>query len=127
MAIDINREEALISVDKELAKKGLRQFVQIAWRQVEPSREFLSGWHIDAICEHLEAVTKNQITRLVINVPPGSMKSLLMTFGWNLRWIVMRKHRSLVTTMMSTTVLKCRQHILTVNSKNKSPSLPYPR
>lgn len=82
MSNDINREETLIALDRELSKQSLRHFVQIAWPQVEPSRDFLSGWHIDAICDHLEAVTKNQITRLVINVPPGSMKSLLCCVFW---------------------------------------------
>jgi len=34
------------------------------------------GWHIDAICEHLEAITYGQIIRLLINVPPGMMKAI---------------------------------------------------
>jgi predicted phage terminase large subunit-like protein len=36
------------------------------------------GWHIDAICEHLEAITAGDITRLLVNIPPGCMKSLLL-------------------------------------------------
>ena len=36
----------------------------------------------DAICQHLEAVTDGRITRLLINVPPGSMKSLLVSVFW---------------------------------------------
>lgn len=39
----------------------------------------MHGWHIDAMAEHLEAVTSGQITRLLINVPPGAMKSLLVS------------------------------------------------
>jgi hypothetical protein len=31
---------------------------------------FLPNWHIDLLCEHLEAVTAEQITRLVNNIPP---------------------------------------------------------
>ena len=72
----------LIEVDRDLSRKGLRYFVRAAWHQVEPSRKYLSNWHIDAICDHLEAVTKQDITRLVINVPPGSMKSLLCCVFW---------------------------------------------
>ncbi len=73
--MSLDREQALIALDRELSLTSFRYFVQIAFNQVEPAREFLNNWHIDAICEHLEAVTRNQITRLVINVPPGSMKS----------------------------------------------------
>jgi predicted phage terminase large subunit-like protein len=40
------------------------------------------SWHIDAICQHLEAVTNGRIQRLLINVPPGCMKSLLVSVLW---------------------------------------------
>src|SRR5262245_10066697 len=42
----------------ELAGRRLRQFVQQAWPVVEPATRFVPGWHIDAICEHLEAVSR---------------------------------------------------------------------
>src|SRR5262249_35008565 len=35
------------------------------------------GWPLWAMCEHLEAVDAGEITRLLINIPPGHMKSLL--------------------------------------------------
>ncbi len=34
------------------------------------------------MCAHLEAVTAGRINRLLINVPPGSMKSLLVSVFW---------------------------------------------
>lgn len=80
--MELAREEAVIRLQRQLGRKSFRHFVQMAFHQVEPAREFLNNWHIDAICEHLEAVTRNQITRLVINVPPGSMKSLLACVFW---------------------------------------------
>lgn len=52
------------------------------WHVVEPVRSLQEGWVLDAICEHLEAVTDGRITRLLINVPPGSMKSLLCNVFW---------------------------------------------
>jgi predicted phage terminase large subunit-like protein len=65
-----------IEIDRELASRGLQPFIECAWPEVEPSADYIHGWHIDALCEHLEAVLSGQIKRLVINVPPGSMKSL---------------------------------------------------
>ncbi|CAN7254502.1 hypothetical protein LJR251_001048 [Rhizobium rhizogenes] len=44
---------------------------------IEPSIPYLHGWHINAICEHLESVTNGNINRSLSNVPPGTMKSLL--------------------------------------------------
>ncbi|HEY6344438.1 MAG TPA: phage terminase large subunit [Bryobacteraceae bacterium] len=69
-------------IDRELAARGLREFVRQAWEVVEPSTPFVPGWHIDAIIKHLEAVTSGQIRNLLINVPPRHMKSLLVSVFW---------------------------------------------
>jgi predicted phage terminase large subunit-like protein len=53
-------------------------FVREAWPILEPSTPLIWGWHLDAMCEHLEALATGRMTpRLIINVPPGSSKSLL--------------------------------------------------
>jgi hypothetical protein len=44
--------------DRELATRSLGEFVRQAWVVVEPSTPFVPGWHIDAIVEHLEAVSR---------------------------------------------------------------------
>lgn len=72
----------LVEVQRELASRSLARFVKMAWKVVEPSDELRWGWSLDAICEHLEAVTDGQITRLLMNVPPGCMKSLLTGVFW---------------------------------------------
>lgn len=42
----------------------------------------MPNWHIAAISDHLTAVTRGEITRLLINVPPGCMKSLTTDVFW---------------------------------------------
>ena len=42
----------------------------------------VDNWHIGAICEHLEAVTRGEIQNLLINIPPRHMKSLLVSVFW---------------------------------------------
>lgn len=49
---------------------------------LEPNAVYVHNWHIEAICAHLEAVTDGRLNRLLINVPPGSMKSLLCSVFW---------------------------------------------
>lgn len=71
-----------IDLEREIGKRSLREYVELAWPIVEPAREFIPGWHIDAVCDHLEAVTKREIRRLVINVPPGTSKSLTCGVFW---------------------------------------------
>ena len=57
-------------------ESSLIDFTAAFWSVVEPG-VFQRNWHIDAICEHLEAVADRQIKRgLLINMPPRHMKSL---------------------------------------------------
>lgn len=65
-----------------LAEASLSEFTQQAWHVLEPSTELKWGWALDAICLHLQAVSDGDITRLLMNVPPGSMKSLLTNVFW---------------------------------------------
>lgn len=65
------------------AQESLRDFIPMVWHVIEPqSRPFVDGWSVGAICEHLEAVTNGEIKRLLINVPPGCMKSLTTDVLW---------------------------------------------
>jgi predicted phage terminase large subunit-like protein len=61
---------------------GLIEFVRYFWDVLEPQTEFVDGDALYAICQHLEAVTFGEINRLLINVPPGFMKSLLTDVFW---------------------------------------------
>jgi hypothetical protein len=56
---------------------GLMCFIKYFWDILEPSQDFAQGWALEAMCLHLEAVHHGYIRKLLINVPPGSMKSLL--------------------------------------------------
>ena len=67
---------------KELCSRSLSLFIREAWHILEPSQPYTHGKHIDLMCEHLEAVTRGEITRLLINIPPGCMKSLLTGVFW---------------------------------------------
>ncbi len=84
---EIQRAELAHRIAKDAERireecRSLAGFVREAWHVVEPSVAYVHGWHIDAICRHLEAVTSGEITRLLINVPPGTMKSLLCGVFW---------------------------------------------
>lgn len=71
------------AVDREIGLRGsFYDFVKMAWHVVEHGRPFVDGWHIGAVCEHLEAVKRGQIKNLVINEPPGCMKSLSTSVMW---------------------------------------------
>jgi predicted phage terminase large subunit-like protein len=62
--------------------RSLRDFIRIAWPIIEPGVEYVDGWHITAIAEHLEAVSAGEVRNLLINVPPRHMKSLATSVLW---------------------------------------------
>lgn len=93
------RKEQLASALLERAMRGERErqqqipggllaFIRHFWHILEPARPFVEGWPIEALCAHLEEVTRGTITgeytitRLLANVPPGFMKSLTVNVFW---------------------------------------------
>lgn len=71
-----------LAVERELCRRSLAWFARLAWPVLEPATPLRWGWALDAICAHLEAVSRGEITRLLMNVPPGCMKSLLTSVLW---------------------------------------------
>jgi len=68
--------------DNGVRQGGLIAFVRYFWSVLEPETPFVDGWPLWAMCEHLEAVTRGEIKRLLVNVPPGFMKSMLTDVFW---------------------------------------------
>lgn len=71
------RDAVKAALQVRKAEDSLADFAIQAWHVLEPSTELKWGWALEAICEHLEAVHDGGVNRLLMNVPPGSMKSLL--------------------------------------------------
>jgi len=123
----------LEGLQTEKARRSFKEFVIQAWPILEPGTKFLEGIHIDAICEHLQAVTEGRIKNLIINVPPGHAKSLLTAVFWpawvwihrpETRWLF-SSYREPLATRDS---LRCRRLIdPTASSKlSRMPNEPPP-
>jgi predicted phage terminase large subunit-like protein len=72
------------------ARRSLAAFVRECWHIIEPARPLVWNWHIDAMAEHLQALFEGRLgtQNLLINVPPGTMKSTVVSVAspaW--RWI----------------------------------------
>jgi predicted phage terminase large subunit-like protein len=57
-------------------------FTQKAFHTLSPSSSFSMNYHIQAIAYYLELVRLGQIKRLIINVAPRSLKSLMTSVAW---------------------------------------------
>ena len=74
------RPPALQSIRAEKARRSLATFVRQAWPIIEPSTPLVWNWHLDVICSRVQALVEGKLPRrnLIINVPPGSMKSTIL-------------------------------------------------
>lgn len=79
---EITEEQIDAEQHKRRCRESFEYFVKALWHVVEPGRPLVWNWHMSAICHALERVTRREITRLLINVPPGHSKSLLVSVFW---------------------------------------------
>jgi predicted phage terminase large subunit-like protein len=68
--------------ERRAASASLYEFVKQAWHVVEPGVPFIPSWHIQEICEHLEAISSGEIRKLLINIPPRHSKSTIVSVMW---------------------------------------------
>lgn len=75
--------QALARIRAEKARRGLglHDFIARAWTWVDPSPAVF-GRYTRTLAWVLEQVLKGRIRRLIINVPPGHMKSLTVSVFW---------------------------------------------
>lgn len=75
--------QALTQISRQLCEMSLVKFIETAWPYLNNGgSEFKPNWHIYALCEHLEAVSRGEIRRLVLNLPPRSLKSIIVSVCW---------------------------------------------
>ena len=60
---------------RTLLRRDLYAFIQRAFYELNPTTPFLPNWHIELVAAALEACRRGEITRLIINQPPRSLKS----------------------------------------------------
>lgn len=60
------------------ARDNFDCFAERAFKIVEPGTEYEWSWHLECICEHLEASYRGEERRLIFNLPPRTLKSYLV-------------------------------------------------
>jgi len=61
---------------KAILRLDLPAFVQKCFQTLTPGQTFIPAWHTRAISYQLERVRQGEIKRLIINMPPRSLKSI---------------------------------------------------
>src|SRR5262245_61590584 len=65
-----------------ICRVDFASFARRCFHSLEPTSSFLMNWVIYALVYHLEQVRLGQIKRLMINMPPRSLKSILCSVAF---------------------------------------------
>jgi predicted phage terminase large subunit-like protein len=81
--------EVLQRVLRAALRQHLPAFVEKVFHTLEPGTDFQHNWHIDHLCWQLARVADGEVRRLIINVPPRSMKSITASVAFP-AWVLGR-------------------------------------
>jgi len=70
-----------------LLRTDLRFFVRKCFHVILPGTRYLPNWHVDAIVHQLMRVQAGEISRLLINQPPRSLKSICVSVAY-VAWLL---------------------------------------
>jgi predicted phage terminase large subunit-like protein len=81
------RQATPVQLEAKRLENDLAAFVQAAWPTLEPVTDLQWNWHLDLICEYLTLIKEGRLKHafgqecegIIFNVPPRTMKSLLIT------------------------------------------------
>ena len=76
------RGAVIAELARRSGSRSFSAFVKQAWPYVMQVDPLVWGWHMDVMCNHLEEVAFGRISKLLINVPPGHAKSVLLCVLW---------------------------------------------
>lgn len=59
-----------------ILRNDLSSFIHRCFQHLDPHTPFAANWHLDLLADRLRQVFEGKIKRLIINVPPRSLKSI---------------------------------------------------
>lgn len=65
-----------------ILRQDFSSFISKVFNTINPGTKYYSNWHIDLIADYLEAARSGGIKRLIINMPPRSLKSVCISVAW---------------------------------------------
>jgi len=82
----MKKQQANISADRRIGDAIIRTdfctFIGKTFEILSPSATYCDNWHIQATADKLERVRHGKINRLIINVPPRSLKSTICSVAF---------------------------------------------
>ena len=78
----LNTDGAEYRIYKFLLRQCFGAFAEKVFHTLPPGEVFQANWHIELICDRLEHVRGGKIRRLIINLPPRGLKSMLVSVAF---------------------------------------------
>jgi len=72
---------------RAILRQDFSAFIHRAFAELNPRDAFLPNWHIDVLASRLESVRQGEIKRLIVNLPPRSLKSLAASVALPAWWL----------------------------------------
>lgn len=66
----------------ELARRDFTTFVERVFPLINGGEMLAFNWHLDAIAYALEQIRHGKARRLIVNMPPRNLKSILISVAW---------------------------------------------
>src|ERR1700720_751950 len=66
----------------EACRLDFTSFIQVIFHLASPGRQLLMNWHIQKLAYHLEQVRLGRSKRLIINLPPRFLKSIISSIAF---------------------------------------------
>lgn len=85
-----SKDEALFGA---VLRNDFPLFVQRCFMHLNPGATYVPNWHIQAICYRLERVRRGEVTRLIINLPPRYLKSIIVSVAFAAYVVGLEPHR----------------------------------
>lgn len=60
-----------------ILRQDFKSFIIKAFNEVSPNDHYLDNWHIDVICQAITDMISGKNNRLIINIPPRYLKSII--------------------------------------------------
>lgn len=81
--LKLEKDRGRADATRARCEASFAEFVKAAWHVIEPGTTLRWNWHLQAMCDHLQAISDGTLTPwLIINVPPGSSKSTIVSVLW---------------------------------------------
>jgi predicted phage terminase large subunit-like protein len=80
--METEKQNTVADTIEKFTHDNLKSFVIKTFQTLNPNIKFEDNWHLDLIIQYLNAICEGRVKRLIINIPPRSLKSTIVSIAW---------------------------------------------